>query len=101
MGPKLSKYPKNMISFRQIPKFSIDLTTKWVENCYKSCGLNVLRSWHIESMQFICIGGRVGGNVLKCYGILKYQKTEILLSTFRHSSKPWPNCPCVPSIHEA
>ncbi len=44
MGPKLSKYPKNMTSFHQIPKFSIDLITKWVENYHKSCDLNILRS---------------------------------------------------------
>jgi hypothetical protein len=49
-----------------------------------------LRAWHIEIMQFVCIGGKVGGNVLKCCGILKYQKTSIPLSFLRHSSKPWP-----------
>jgi hypothetical protein len=47
VGPKLAKYPENMTSFHQIPNFSIDLTTKWVENYHKSCGLNVLRA-HIN-----------------------------------------------------
>jgi hypothetical protein len=72
VGLWLSKYPKKMTSFHQKPNFSIDLITKCVENCHKSCGLNVLKSWHIEIMQFVCIGGKVGGNVLKCCGILKF-----------------------------
>ncbi len=66
MSPKISKYQTNMTSFHQIPKFYIDLIAKWVKNCHKSCGLNVLKSWHIEIMQFVCIGGKVGVNVLKC-----------------------------------
>ncbi len=90
MGCKLSKYPKNMTSFHQILKISIDLTTKWIENSYKSCGLNVLRAWHIEIMQFVCTGEKVGQNVLKRCGILKYQKNAIPLSFLRHSSKSWP-----------
>jgi hypothetical protein len=61
-----------MTSFHQILNTSIDLNKKWVENCHKSCGLNVLTSRHIDIMQFVCIGGKVGGNVLKCCGILKY-----------------------------
>jgi hypothetical protein len=40
-----------------------------------------------EIMKFVCIDGRVGGNVLKCCGILKYQKTTIPLSFFKHLSK--------------
>jgi hypothetical protein len=34
------------------------------------------------------MGGKVGGNVLKCCGILKYQKTAIPLSFLKHSNKP-------------
>jgi len=37
-------------------------------------------------MQFVCIGGKVGGNVLKCCDILKYQKIAIPFSFLRHSS---------------
>jgi len=82
VGPKLSKYPKNMTYFHYIPKFSIDLTVKWVENCHKSCGLNVLRAWHVEIMHFVCIGGNVGGIFKKHCGILKYWKITIPLSFF-------------------
>ncbi len=91
MGPRLSKYLENMTYFHQIPKFSIDLIVKWVKICYKSCDFNVWKAWHIEMMQFVWIGGKVGGNVLKCCGIFKYQKTTIPLSFLKHSSKPWPN----------
>jgi hypothetical protein len=90
MGPRLSKYLENMTSFHQIAKFSINLTAKWVKNCRKSCSLNVLRAWHIEITQFVCIGGKVNGNVLKCCSILKYRKTTIPLSFLKHSSKSWP-----------
>jgi hypothetical protein len=34
---------KIMTPFHQIPKLSIDLIAKWVENYHTSCGLNVLR----------------------------------------------------------
>jgi hypothetical protein len=44
VGPGLSKYPQNMTSFHRIPKTYINLIAKWVENCYKSCGLNVLKA---------------------------------------------------------
>jgi hypothetical protein len=99
-GSQTFKIPYNMISFHQIPKFYIDLTTKWEENCHKSCGLNVLRSWHIEIMKFVCIGGKVSGNVLKCCGILKYQKTQFLYHflNIRANSDPIAH---VPWVHEA
>jgi hypothetical protein len=38
-------------------------------------------------MQSVSIGGKVGGNVFKCCGILKYWKIAIPLSFLRHSSK--------------
>jgi hypothetical protein len=77
VNPKLSKYLENMTYFHKILNTSINLNTKWAENCYKSCDLNVLTSWYIDIMQFVCIGGKVGGNVLKCCGILIYQKITI------------------------
>jgi hypothetical protein len=40
-------------------------------------------------MKFVCIGGKVGGNVLKCCGILKYWMTAIPFSFLRHLSKQW------------
>ncbi len=51
-----------MTSFHQIANFSINLTGKWVENCHKSCGL---KSYGLNVL-------KVGGNVFKCCGILKY-----------------------------
>jgi hypothetical protein len=30
-----------------------------------------------KNVQFVYLGGKVGGNVLKCLGILKYQKIAI------------------------
>jgi hypothetical protein len=31
-------------------------------------------------VQFVYLGGKVGGNVLKCFGILNYQKIAIIYS---------------------
>ncbi len=38
--------------------------------------MEVLRSWHIEIMQFVCIGGKVGENVLKCCGLQELRKSH-------------------------
>jgi hypothetical protein len=48
----------------------------------------VKQPYESNGCNFVCIGGKVGGNVLQCCVILKYRKIAIPLSFLKHTSKP-------------
>jgi hypothetical protein len=83
MGPKISKYLDNITSFHKIPKYSIYWTQSGYDNA--TCHM-VWMSKDLDTLkivQFVCLGEKIGENVLKYFGIWKiYQNTTIFYNVF-------------------